>query len=76
MVNQPMENREYTKATIYVADWQLEKFLEFCEEELGQMPELSRIPPEDLNGYREFFELLAAEEDGRLMPEFAAERLN
>lgn len=71
-----MENREYTKATVYLADWQLEKFLDFCENELEQLPELSRIPPDELNGYREFFELLAAREDGRLMPEYNEQTLN
>lgn len=71
-----MDNREYTKATIYLPDWQLERFLTFCEEELGQMPELSRIPPEELNGYREFFQLLAADDDDRLTPEIDESRLN
>lgn len=71
-----MEEREYTKATLYLPDWQLEKFLEFCEDELGQLPELSRIPPEELNGYREFFELLASEEDDRLQPEMPAHSMN
>lgn len=69
------EDRDYIKATVHLADWQLEKFLDFCEQELGQLPELSRIPPEELNGYREFFELLAAEEDDRLSPDLS-ERLN
>lgn len=71
-----MENREYTKATLYLPDWQLEKFLAFCEDELGQMPELSRIPPEELNGYHEFFKLLAAEEDGRLQPDVSDASMN
>ncbi len=71
-----MEDREYIKATVHLADWQLEKFLDFCEEELSQLPELSRIPPEELNGYREFFELLAAEEDGRMLPDLSGRSMN
>lgn len=75
-VTQSMENREYTKATVYLADWQLERFLDFCEEELEQLPELSRVPPDELNGYKEFFQLLAAREDERLSAEVPPERLN
>lgn len=70
------EDREYIEATIQLADWQLEKFLDFCEEELGQLPELSRIPAEELNGYKEFFELLAAEEDDRLQPDLSGPSMN
>jgi hypothetical protein len=70
------EDRDYIEATVQLADWQLEPFLSFCEEELDQLPELSRIPPEELHGYRELFELLAAEEDGRLQPDLSGPSMN
>lgn len=70
------EDREYVEATVHLADWQIEKFLDFCEEELGQLPEMSRIPADKLNGSREFFELLAAEEDGRLQPDLSDKSMN
>jgi hypothetical protein len=75
-MSEDADRREYTKATVYLPDFQLERFLEFCEKELEQMPELSRVPADDLNGYKEFFEVLAAEEDDRLGPDVGDQRLN
>ena len=58
--------REYIEARVLLADWQLERFLTFCEKELEQVPDLSRVPGERLNGYKEFLELAAAHKDQRL----------
>ncbi len=60
------DEREYLEARVYLADWQVERFLEFCEEHLKQIPDLSRVPSSELNGYKEFFELLAEQEADRL----------
>jgi hypothetical protein len=70
------DGHEYIEARVLIADWQLERFLDFCEKELKQLPELSRIPGEKLNGYRELFALLAAHKDRRLNAKTPPERQN
>lgn len=71
----PLDEREYVEARVLLADWQLERFLDFCEKELKQLPDLSHVP-EGLDGYREFFELLAARKEKALRSRASPEKMN
>lgn len=56
--------REYVEARVRLPDHMIEEFLDYCQEELDQMPELRRLG-EDVDG-EEWFELRAAQEEDRL----------
>jgi hypothetical protein len=69
------EDRESIEATVHLADGQIEEFLDCCEDERANRPRRP-VPAEELDGYREFFELLAADEDDRLQPDLSGPSMN
>lgn len=68
--------REHVEATVILPDYMLERFLDFCEEELGQLPDLEHVDPEDLGDRRALYELMASQEEDRLQAKVPASLRN
>lgn len=64
---EPTTPRTLLEARVLVPDWLLERFLEFCEEELGQLPDLDHVAPELRAALQPFLDLLSAQREDRVL---------
>ncbi len=68
---------EHVEATVFLPDHLVEEFLDWCEEHLGQLPNLERVQDEETLGrYAPFYKLMAAQDEDRLLAAIEARSQN